>query len=75
MFELPLIQASLHLRTGSAQWLSEAAATAGVTLVVVGSSGPNEAAWEGVGLDRRSVLVYGLDIVCQSCHYDSALPQ
>jgi glycerol uptake facilitator-like aquaporin len=45
MFELPLIQASLHLRTGPAQWLSEAVATAGLILVVIGSSGPDEAAW------------------------------
>jgi glycerol uptake facilitator-like aquaporin len=45
MFELPLIQASLHLRTGPAQWLSEAVATAGLILVVLGSSGSNEAAW------------------------------
>jgi glycerol uptake facilitator-like aquaporin len=45
MFELPLIQASLHLRTGPAQWLSEAVATAGLILVVIGSPGPNEAAW------------------------------
>jgi glycerol uptake facilitator-like aquaporin len=45
MFELPLIQASAHLRTGPAQWLSEAVATAGLILVVIGSSGPNEAAW------------------------------
>jgi glycerol uptake facilitator-like aquaporin len=45
MFELPLIQASLHLRTGPAQWLSESVATAGLILVVMGSSGPNEAAW------------------------------
>jgi glycerol uptake facilitator-like aquaporin len=45
MFELPLIQSSLHLRTGPAQWLSESVATAGLILVVMGSSGPNEAAW------------------------------
>jgi glycerol uptake facilitator-like aquaporin len=45
MFELPLLQASVHLRTGPAQWLSEAVATAGLILVVVGSAGPNEAAW------------------------------
>jgi glycerol uptake facilitator-like aquaporin len=45
MFDLPLIQASLHLRTGPAQWLSEAVATAGLILVVMGSAGPNEAAW------------------------------
>jgi glycerol uptake facilitator-like aquaporin len=45
MFELPLVQASLHLRTGPAQWLSESVATAGLILVVMGSSGPSEAAW------------------------------
>jgi glycerol uptake facilitator-like aquaporin len=45
MFEMPLIQVSLHLRTGPAQWLSEAVATAGLILVVMGSSGPNDAAW------------------------------
>jgi glycerol uptake facilitator-like aquaporin len=45
MFELPLIQASMHPRTGPAQWLSEAVATAGLILVVIGSSGPNDAAW------------------------------
>ncbi len=45
MLEMPLIQASLHLRTGPAQWLSEGVATAGLILVVMGSSGPNEAAW------------------------------
>src|SRR5580692_12420455 len=45
MFELPLIQASLHLRTGPAQWLSESVPTAGLILIVMGSSGPNEAAW------------------------------
>jgi glycerol uptake facilitator-like aquaporin len=45
MFDMPLIQASLHLRTGPAQWLSEGIATGGLILVVTGSSGPNEAAW------------------------------
>jgi glycerol uptake facilitator-like aquaporin len=45
MFELPLIQSSLHLRTGPAQWISESVATAGLILVVMGSSGPSEAAW------------------------------
>ena len=45
MFELPLIQASWHLRSGPAQWLSESVATAGLILVVLGSPGPSEAAW------------------------------
>ena len=45
MFEMPLIQTSVHLRTGPAQWLSEGVATAGLILVVTGCSNPNEAAW------------------------------
>ena len=45
MFELPLFQISAHLRTGPAQWLSEVVATAGLILVVIGSSSPNDAAW------------------------------
>jgi glycerol uptake facilitator-like aquaporin len=45
MFEMPLVQASVHLRTGPAQWLSEGVATAGLVLVVMGCSNPNEAAW------------------------------
>jgi glycerol uptake facilitator-like aquaporin len=45
MFEMPLIQTSLHLRTGPAQWLSEGVATAGLILVVMGCSNFNEAAW------------------------------
>jgi glycerol uptake facilitator-like aquaporin len=45
MFELPLIQASQHLRAGSGQWASEGVATAGLILIVIGSSGSREAAW------------------------------
>jgi glycerol uptake facilitator-like aquaporin len=45
MFELPLLHASLHSRTGAAQWLSEVVATAGLILVVTGSSCPTQAAW------------------------------
>jgi glycerol uptake facilitator-like aquaporin len=45
MFEMPLVQASIHLRTGLAQWLSEGVATAGLILVVMGCSNPNEASW------------------------------
>lgn len=49
MFEMPLVQASVHLRTGPAQWLSEGVATAGLILVVMGCSNPNEAAWRVAG--------------------------
>jgi glycerol uptake facilitator-like aquaporin len=36
MFELPLWQASTHVRTGAGQWLAEAVATFGLLLVVIG---------------------------------------
>jgi glycerol uptake facilitator-like aquaporin len=45
MFQLPIIQTSIHLRAGPAQWLSEAVATAGLILVVIGSTSPRDAAW------------------------------
>jgi len=45
MFELPIIQTSIHMRAGPAQWLSEAVATAGLILVVIGSTSPRDAAW------------------------------
>lgn len=36
MFELPVLQASQHIRTGASQWLAEAVATAGLLAVVFG---------------------------------------
>jgi glycerol uptake facilitator-like aquaporin len=36
MFELPVWQSSLHIRTGPSQWLAEAIATLGLLLVVMG---------------------------------------
>jgi glycerol uptake facilitator-like aquaporin len=45
MFELPIVQTSVHLRAGPAQWLSEVVATAGLILMVIGSTGPKDAAW------------------------------
>jgi glycerol uptake facilitator-like aquaporin len=45
MFELPLVHASTHARTGTAQWLSEVVATAGLVLVVVTSPTLRDAAW------------------------------
>ena len=44
MFELPLLQFSTHPRSGTAQWLSEFVATAGLLLVIFGSEG-KDAAW------------------------------
>lgn len=45
MFELPMLQASAHLRAGSAQWLSEGVATFGLLLVVVGHRRAEDAPW------------------------------
>lgn len=45
MFQLPLMQSSLHARTGPAQWLSESVATFGLLLVVLGHRRTEDAAW------------------------------
>lgn len=45
MFELPLIQASTHVRAAPAQWLSEVVATGGLVLVVMSCRGPDVASW------------------------------
>jgi glycerol uptake facilitator-like aquaporin len=45
MFELPLVQASSHLRSGAGQWLSEIVATAGLIFVAFRSGSVNDAAW------------------------------
>jgi glycerol uptake facilitator-like aquaporin len=45
MFELPLIQFSVHARTGSAQWLAEFVATFGLLLVVLGNRRSQDAPW------------------------------
>ena len=45
MFELPLVQSSLHVRTGPAQWLAEAVATFGLLLVVLGHRRAADAPW------------------------------
>ncbi|HEX4388820.1 MAG TPA: MIP/aquaporin family protein [Steroidobacteraceae bacterium] len=45
MFELPLLQASAHIRTGPAQWLAEAVATCGLLLVILGHRRSEDAPW------------------------------
>jgi len=49
MFGLPLIQASLHARTGLAQWLAEFVATLGLLLVVLGHRRAEDAPWMVAG--------------------------
>ena len=45
MFELPIVQASAHIRTGHAQWLAEGVATFGLVLVVLGHRRSEDAPW------------------------------
>ena len=49
MFELPLVQASLHIRTGAAQWLAEVVATFGLLLIVLGHRRSDDAPWMVAG--------------------------
>ena len=45
MFELPLLQSSVHMRAGVSQWLAEAVATCGLLLVVLGVRRAQDASW------------------------------
>lgn len=45
MFELPVLQTSMHARTGVAQWISEFVATFGLLLVVLGHRRDQSPAW------------------------------
>jgi glycerol uptake facilitator-like aquaporin len=45
MFELPLIQSSVHVRTGIGQWLGEFIATLGLLLIVLGRRRAEDTPW------------------------------
>jgi glycerol uptake facilitator-like aquaporin len=45
MFSLPLVQSSVHARTGIAQWLAEFVATLGLLLVILGHRKAEDAPW------------------------------
>ena len=45
MFDLPWLQASVHVRTGLSQWLAETVATFGLILVVLGHRRAQDAPW------------------------------
>ena len=49
MFAQPLLQASLHARTGPGQWLAEVVATMGLILVVLGHRRASDAPWMVAG--------------------------
>ena len=44
MFELPIVQFSAHVRSGTGQWIAEAVATAGLLLVILRAPPPRVAA-------------------------------
>ena len=45
MFELPLLQAGTHVRTGAAQWLAEGVATSGLILLILGMRDQRDVSW------------------------------
>jgi glycerol uptake facilitator-like aquaporin len=45
MFGLPILQASIHVRAGSAQWLAEFVASFGLLLVILGHRREHGVAW------------------------------
>jgi glycerol uptake facilitator-like aquaporin len=45
MFGLPLLQSSIHVRTGAAQWLAEVVATFGLVLVILGYRRAQDVPW------------------------------
>ncbi|MBI2803213.1 MAG: aquaporin family protein [Gammaproteobacteria bacterium] len=49
MFEMPLWQTSVHIRTGPAQWLAESVATFGLLLVVLGHRRSEDTPWMVAG--------------------------
>jgi glycerol uptake facilitator-like aquaporin len=45
MFALPILQSSLHERSGASQWLAESVATFGLLLIVLGHRRAQDAPW------------------------------
>ena len=68
MFALPVIAPSLKVRTGGAQWFSEFVATFGLVATILAGVRfqRNRRALAGRSLHHGGLLVYGVDVVCQS---------
>ena len=76
MFDLPLIQASTHVRSGAGQWLGEIVATLALLAAIVGSRrSPSRDALYRRPRHLRRLLVHLLDVLCQPRRDDSALNQ
>jgi glycerol uptake facilitator-like aquaporin len=67
MFELPLWQVSMNVRTGHGQWLAEFVATFGLLLTIFGCAARTPAAIPyAVGLHHGGLLVHRINVVRQS---------
>lgn len=49
MFQLPIAQTSIHVRTGAGQWVAEGVATSGLLLVILGHRRSEDAPWMVAG--------------------------
>ena len=75
MFALPLMDASLKVRTGGAQWFAEAVAAFGLVATILAGIRFNRPAMPVAGraLHHRGLLVHSVDLVCQSGRCDRAI--
>ena len=73
MFDLPLIQNSMHVRDGASQLLAEFVATYGLLLVVLGHRRVEDAPWM-VAAWIGQPTGHGIHVVRQSGHHHCSVP-
>ena len=75
MFDLPVWQISITVRTGAGQWLAEAVATFGLLLTIFGCvcAATGRRAVRGRPLYHGGLLVHGVDVLRQSGRHRCAL--
>ena len=66
MFELPLWQVSVTVRTGPGQWFAESVATFGLLLTIFGCGARTPSPLQRRPLHHGRLLVHRVNIVCQS---------
>ena len=69
MFALPLLDASIKIRTGGSQWFAEAVAAFGLVMTILAghSISKKRGAVASRPLYHRGLLVHRIDLVRQSC--------
>lgn len=72
MFGLPLLNEAMKIRTGGAQWFAEAVASFGLIVTILAGLRFERGSVAGWPLYHSRVLVYGIDVVCQSSRRSSA---